>query len=100
MAIEGRKLIVLSDADFETAAEIMPAIRSQYPELRLVAAALHADDAKQFAEIGIEAVDDSFSDGTPLAKKVLTEFGIEPADIEDWILRRRQAVTEDVREAA
>jgi hypothetical protein len=100
MAIEGRTLVVLSDADFETAAEIMPAIRNQYPELRLVAAALHADDAKHLAEIGIEAVDDSFSDGTLLAMKVLTEFGIEPAAIEEWILRRRQSITEDVREAA
>jgi CPA2 family monovalent cation:H+ antiporter-2 len=100
MAIEGRKLNVLSDPGFETAAEIMPAIREQYPELRLLAAALDAGDAKHFAEIGIEAVDDSFGDGTPLAKEVLTELGIEPASIEEWIARRRQSVTEDVREAA
>jgi CPA2 family monovalent cation:H+ antiporter-2 len=100
MAIEGRRLNVLSDPDFETAAEIMPAIREQYPELRLLAAALDAVDAKHFAEIGIEAVDDSFGDGTPLAKEVLMELGIEPAAIEDWIARRRQSVTEDVREAA
>jgi hypothetical protein len=78
----------------------MPAIREQYPELRLLAAALDAVDAKHFAEIGIEAVDDSFGDGTPLAKEVLMELGIEPAAIEDWIARRRQSVTEDVREAA
>ena len=100
MAIEGRRLNVLSDPDFETAAEIMPAIREQYPELRLLAAALDAVDAKHFAEIGIEAVDDSLGDGTPLAKEVLMELGIEPAAIEDWIARRRQSVTEDVREAA
>jgi hypothetical protein len=100
MAIEGRKLNVLSDPDFETAAEIMPAIREQYPELRLLAAALDAVDAKHFAEIGIEAVDDSYGDGTPLAKEVLMKLGIEPAAIEDWIARRRQSVMEDVREAA
>jgi CPA2 family monovalent cation:H+ antiporter-2 len=100
MAIEGRKLNVLSDPDFETAAEIMPAIREQYPDLRLLAAALDAGDAKYFAEIGIEAVDDSFGDGTPLAKEVLTALGVEPAPIEEWIARRRQSVTEDVREAA
>jgi hypothetical protein len=100
MAIEGRKLNVLSDPDFETAAEIMPAIREQYPELRLLAAALDAVDAKHFAEIGVEAVDDSFGDSTPLAKEVLMELGIEPAAIEDWIARRRQSITEDVREAA
>jgi hypothetical protein len=45
-------------------------------------------------------VDDSLGDGTPLAKEVLMELGIEPAAIEDWIARRRQSVTEDVREAA
>ena len=100
MAIVGRKLNVLSDPEFETAAEIMPAIREQYPELRLLAAALNADDAKHFAEIAIQAVDDSFGDGTPLAKEVLTELGIEPAAIEEWIAKRRQAVTEDLREAA
>jgi FMN phosphatase YigB (HAD superfamily) len=100
MAIEGRKLNVLSEPDFEMAAEVMPAIRHQYPELPLLAAALDADDAKHFAEIGIEAVDNSFGDGMPLAKEVLTELGIEPAAIEEWIARRRQSVTEDVREAA
>jgi Kef-type K+ transport system membrane component KefB len=100
MAIVGRKLNVLSDPEFETAAEIMPAIREQYPELRLLAAALNADDAKHFAEIAIQAVDDSFGDGTPLAKEVLTELGIEPAAIEEWIAKRRQAVAEDLREAA
>src|SRR6202012_2515440 len=57
-------------------------------------------DPKHFAESGIEAVDDHFGDGTPLAKEVLTELGIEPAAIEEWIARRRQSVTEDVREAA
>src|ERR1700728_2301872 len=77
MAIEGRKLNVLSDPDFETGAEIMPAIREQYPELRLLAAALDAVDAKHFAEIGVEAVDDSFGDSTPLAKEVLMELRIE-----------------------
>src|SRR6201999_524808 len=41
MAIEGRRLNVLSDRDFETAAEIMLAIREQYPELRLLVAAPH-----------------------------------------------------------
>jgi CPA2 family monovalent cation:H+ antiporter-2 len=100
MAIEGRKLNVLSDPDFETAAEIMPAIREQYPDLRLLAAAFDAGDAKYLAEIGIEAVDDSFGDGTPLAKEVLTALGVEPAPIEEWIARRQQSVTEDVREAA
>jgi hypothetical protein len=100
MAIEGRRLNVLSDPDFETAAEIMPAIRDQYPELRLLAAALDADDAKHFADIGIEAVDDSFGDGTPLAKEVLTDLGVGPAAVEEWIARRRQSVTEDLREAA
>src|ERR1700743_454883 len=33
MAIRGRRLNVLSDPDFEIAAEIMPAIHDQYPEL-------------------------------------------------------------------
>jgi hypothetical protein len=93
MAIEGRRLNVLSDPDFGTAAEIMPAIRDQYPELRLLAAALNADGAKHFAEIGIEAMDDSLGDGTPLAREVLTELSIEPAAIEEWIARRRQSVT-------
>lgn len=100
MAIEGRRLNVLSDPDFETAAEIMPTIREQYPELRLLAAALDGDDAKHFAEIGIEAIDDSFGDGTPLAKEVLIELGIDRAAVQEWIDKRRQAVTEDVREAA
>ena len=62
--------------------------------------ARHDESDGHFAEIGIEAVDDSFGDGTPLAKNVLTELSIEPAAIEEWIARRRQSVTEDVREAA
>jgi CPA2 family monovalent cation:H+ antiporter-2 len=100
MAIGGRKLNVLSDPDFETAAEIAPAIREQYPELPLLAAALDADDARHFADIGIEAVDDSYGDSTPLAKEVLTELGVDQAAIEEWIAKRKEAVSDDIREAA
>lgn len=100
MAIEGRKLNVLSDPDFETAAEITPAIRQQYPELPLLAAALDTDDARHFADIGVEAVDDSFGDGTPLATKVLIELGIDQAAIEEWVAKRKEAASEDLREAA
>jgi CPA2 family monovalent cation:H+ antiporter-2 len=100
MAIGGRKLNVLSDPDFETAAEIVPAIREQYTELPLLAAALDADDARHFADIGIEAVDDSYGDSTPLAKEVLTELGVDQAAIEEWIAKRKEAVSDDIREAA
>lgn len=100
MAIEGRKLSVLSDPNVETAAEITPAIREQYPELPLLAAALNADDVKHFADIGIEAVDDSFGDGTPLAKEVLIELGIDQAAIGEWIAKRKEAASQDIREAA
>jgi CPA2 family monovalent cation:H+ antiporter-2 len=100
MAIGGRKLNVLSDPDFETAAEIAPAIREQYPELPLLAAALDADDARHYADIGIEAVDDSYGDSTPLAKEVLTELGVDQAAIEEWIAKRKEAVSDDIREAA
>jgi CPA2 family monovalent cation:H+ antiporter-2 len=100
MAIGGRKLNVLSDPDFETAAEIAPAIREQYPELPLLAAALDADDARHFADIGIEAIDDPYGDGTPLAKEVLTELGVDQAAIEEWIAKRKEAASDDIREAA
>jgi Kef-type K+ transport system membrane component KefB len=100
MAIEGRKLNVLSDPDFEIAAEIMPAIQEQYPDLRLLAAALNADDARHFADIGIEAVDDSFGDGTPLAKEVLTNLGVDQAAVGEWIAKCKEAMSEDIREAA
>jgi Kef-type K+ transport system membrane component KefB len=100
MAIEGRKLNVLSDPDFETAADILPSIREEHPELSLLAAALNADDARHFAAIGIETVDDSFGDGTPLGKKVLTELGIDQVAIEEWLAKRRRSITADVREAA
>jgi CPA2 family monovalent cation:H+ antiporter-2 len=100
MAIEGRKLNVMSDPDLPTAAEIMPTVHERYPGLRLIAAALDANDAGQFAKIGIEAVDDSFGDGTPLAKAALIGLGVKPAAIEEWIAKRRQAVAEEVREAA
>jgi voltage-gated potassium channel Kch len=100
MAIEGRKLNVLSDPDFETAAEITAAIREQYPDLPLLAAALNVDGATRFADIGIEAVDDSFGDGIPLAKEVLTELGIDQAAIGEWLAKRGEAATEDIREAA
>jgi CPA2 family monovalent cation:H+ antiporter-2 len=100
MAIEGRKLNVLSDPDPEAAAEIMPAISERHPELRMLAAALDLDGVKHFADVGIAAIDDSFGDGMPLAKQVLTELGIDQAAIEAWIARRRQSIAEAIREAA
>jgi Kef-type K+ transport system membrane component KefB len=100
MAIEGRKLNVLSDPDLQTAAEIMPVISERYPELRLLAAALDADGVKHFAKVGITAIDDSFADCTPLAKEVLAELGIDQAAIEVWIAKRRQAIAAAIWEVA
>jgi CPA2 family monovalent cation:H+ antiporter-2 len=73
MAIEGRKLNVLSDPDLEAAAEIMPAISERYPQLR----PLDADGLKHFADVGIAAIDDSFGDGKSLANEVLAELSID-----------------------
>jgi MFS family permease len=91
MAIEGRKLNVLCDPDFEIASEIMPAIQAQYPDLHLLAAALGEDDVRQFADIGIEAVDDSYRDGTPLAREVLVELGVDQTAAQAWVNKRRES---------
>jgi CPA2 family monovalent cation:H+ antiporter-2 len=100
MAIEGRQLNVISEPDFESASEVMPAILERYPELQLVAAALDKEDAKRFAEIGIQSVDDSLGDGTSLAMEVLAELGVDQASVQEWVIKRRQTIAEDAREAA
>ena len=100
IAIEGRKLNILTEPRFEVAANIMPAIQHQYPDLPLLAAVTDGEEATMFTAIGLQSVKDPLRDGVDLAVQVLTELGIDPASAADWALKRRKTFAESTLEAA
>jgi CPA2 family monovalent cation:H+ antiporter-2 len=100
MAIEGRKLNILTEPRFEVAANIMPAIQHQYPDLPLLAAVTDSEEATMFSAIGLQSIKDPLRDGVDLAIQVLTELDVDPASAADWALKRRKTFAGSTLEAA
>jgi TrkA-N domain len=72
MAIEGRKFNIFTEPQFRVAANVMPAIQHQYPDLPLLAAVTDDEEATMFNAIGVQSIKDPFRDGVELAAQVLT----------------------------
>ena len=100
MAIEGRKLNILTEPGFEVAADIMPAIQRQYPDLPLLAAVTDGDESTKFSAIGLQSIKDPLRNGVDLAVQVLTELDVDPANAADWAFKRRKTLAESTLEAA
>ncbi len=92
MAVEGRKLSIITEPSFEVSIHVTPVAVSRYPNLTRIAVVADEVEAARFAEIGLRSVIDRAGDGIALAIAVLTELGIDAEAIVAWSERRREQV--------
>jgi CPA2 family monovalent cation:H+ antiporter-2 len=100
VAVEGRKLNILTEPQFEASAELMPVIRDRYPALPLIVAVADEAEAAQFRNIGVRPVIDAPDDGVVLASEVLVELGVDREAAMNWAFKRRQKSPHDATQTA
>jgi CPA2 family monovalent cation:H+ antiporter-2 len=96
IAVEGRKLNILTEPRFDVAQDLMPAIRHRHPDLPLIAAVADAAEGSRFGNIGLRSVVDGSDDGVDLAIEVLVELGVDRKTATNWARKRRQGVRESM----
>lgn len=90
VAMEGRRVSVLTAPLLETSSQVSPFAKALYPNLRRLAAVEDTRAAAEFAAIGLTPViDGGPAPGISLAVAVLGALDVDEAQIADWIAARR-----------
>ena len=104
LAMQGRRITVITAPRFETSRDITPLISKLFPNLKRFAVVTTEEDRERFAGIGLTPVlDRSKPPGLDVAMAVLSELGIDDEKIGDWMRRAQErliASREDVLQAA
>jgi CPA2 family monovalent cation:H+ antiporter-2 len=91
VAMDGRRVSVLTAPDLETSRRMTPIARRYFPDLKRFAVVRSLAEAASFAEAGLTpVVDDADAPGVEAATRVLAEMDVEPAAIDAWVRRRRE----------
>jgi K+:H+ antiporter len=91
VALHGRKLSVLTAPVFEVSEELGPTVRRLFPNLKRIAVVRDGDEAERFRSIGVlPVVDRSVPAGLDLAVFVLSELGVDPERIGEWMRRQQE----------
>jgi K+:H+ antiporter len=99
VAMQGRKIIVLTAPSHEISSQMTPITQRFFPELKRIAVVNDHKEAARFAEIGLTpVVDSSEPRGLDAAKAVLGELGVNPDLVSAWALRQKKRATGDVGE--
>lgn len=90
IAMQGRRISVLTAPVYEASHELAPLVRQRYPNLLRFAIVDDDADAQRFRAIGVRAVlDRGFPPGLDLAVAVLGELGISEDELAGWIRRQQ-----------
>jgi CPA2 family monovalent cation:H+ antiporter-2 len=104
LAMQGRRVTVITAPRFETSRDISPLIGKLFPNLKRYAVVTTEEDRERFAGIGMTPIlDRSRPAGLDVAMAVLTELGVEDEKIGDWMRRAQErlaASREDILQAA
>ena len=96
MALEGRRVNVLTSPSFEVSRELTSEASRRFPDLKRVAVVHDHHAAEQFRSIGVvPIIDRSVPRGLDLAREVLTSFDVEAGRIGDWMRQRQEAELSD-----
>jgi CPA2 family monovalent cation:H+ antiporter-2 len=98
IAMEGRRISVLTEPSFEVSSRMTPVAERFYPDLARIAVVGTPGDAARFAGIGLfPVVDAGRAPGVDVAMEVLKRLGIGAGAAESWAQRHtgRMLGTED-----
>ena len=89
--LHGRRISVATAPSFETARDLAPAARERFPGLTRIAVVPNEAEAERFRSIGVlPVIDRSLPPGLDLAAQVLTELGVDPERIGQWMRREQE----------
>ena len=90
IAMEDRKISVLTAPSFELSSGISPIAQAFYPGLTRIAVVDSPAEAAQYASIGlVPVVDDGPQAGLEVAAAVLTRLDLDAEAVADWLRRQR-----------
>ena len=95
IAMNGRKLNLVTEPQFDMVTNVMPAIRAHFPNLPMLAASRHEADVEAFRSLGLRSVVDKSPDGVDFAVQVLLELGVDRQAAQGWADRQRHESTVD-----
>ncbi|HEY0352892.1 MAG TPA: cation:proton antiporter [Enterovirga sp.] len=91
VALDHRRIIVLTAPSFETSSGLTPLTQRLYPHLKRFAMVHGEEDAELFLSIGLHPViDRSQPPGLDLAAAVLDELGVDPDAVAAWMRRQQE----------
>lgn len=101
LGLHGRKVIVLTEPNFEVARDLTPASHRLFPDLKRIAVVGDTGEAERFQSIGLlPVVDRSLPSGLDLAARVFDELDVDPQRIDDWMRRRQDRALSRVQAVA
>ena len=91
VALDGRKVSVLTAPVFEVSRDLSPVARQRFPNLKRIAVVRDRDEAERFKSIGLlPVIDRSVPPGLDLAALVLGELSVNPDRIGAWMRRQQE----------
>ncbi len=91
VALHGRKVSVLTAPVFEVSRDLTPTARQRFPDLKRIAVVPNREEAERFKSIGLlPIIDRSVPPGLDIAALVLSELGVDPDRIGEWMRRQQE----------
>jgi K+:H+ antiporter len=101
VALDGRKVSVLTAPVFEVSRDLGPVARQRFPNLKRIAVVRDPEDAERFKSIGLlPVIDRSVPPGLDLAALVLGELSVDPDRIGAWMRRQQERALSGVQAVA
>lgn len=101
VALDGRKVSVLTAPVFEVSRDLGPVARQRFPNLKRIAVVRDPEEAERFKSIGLlPVIDRSVPPGLDLAALVLGELSVDPDRIGAWMRRQQERALSGVQAVA
>jgi Kef-type K+ transport system membrane component KefB len=101
VALDGRKVSVLTAPVFEVSRDLGPVAWQQFPDLKRIAVVRDREEAERFRSIGLlPVIDRSVPPGLDLAALVLGELSVDPDRIGEWMRRQQERALSGVQAVA
>jgi len=100
LAVGGRRILLLTEPSLAISTELTPIAAHRFPGLKRLALVHDDATAAEFRAHGIDpVVETGWPDGLDTARTVLTDLGIDAADVATWAERQRKRVSGSPGEA-